>query len=106
MSASLAIVVIGHPQKSDVWVEDASIVSLILQLAAENHGLSSCWIQIRERLHTKGVTSDAFIRELLSIPGSLSVASIIAIGYADEKKPPHDITKLDYSRIHYTSYQE
>lgn len=102
--APLAIVVIGQPQKSDVWVEDASIVSIVLQLAAETHGLSSCWVQIRERLHTKGISSEAYLRNLLSIPGSLSIESIIVLGYADEQKPPHDISKLDYSRIHHESY--
>src|SRR5690554_2539670 len=32
--ASLAIVVLGNPEKSDVWVEDASIAATYIQLQA------------------------------------------------------------------------
>ena len=48
-TAPLAIVVIADGQKSDVWVEDASIVSILIQLEAEKLGLGSTWIQLRRR---------------------------------------------------------
>lgn len=47
-TAPLAIVVIADGQKSDVWVEDASIASILIQLEAEKLGLGSTWIQLRE----------------------------------------------------------
>ena len=48
-TAPLAIVVIGDSDLSDVWVEDASIVSTLIQLEAEKLGLGSTWIQMRRR---------------------------------------------------------
>ena len=47
--AALAVVVVADPLASDVWIEDASIASIYLQLQAEDMGLGSCWVQVRER---------------------------------------------------------
>ncbi len=81
--ASLGIVVCADPGTSDVWVEDASIASIFIQLAAEELGLGSCWIQIRKRQHNDTLTSEEYIRALLNIPEKLNVESIIAIGYSN-----------------------
>ena len=43
--AALAIVVTADPLASDVWIEDASIASIMIQLQAEDLGLGSCWVQ-------------------------------------------------------------
>ena len=43
-NAPLGIVICADPNKSDVWVEDASIAATFLQLTAESAGLSSCCI--------------------------------------------------------------
>ncbi len=53
-NAPLAFVICGDPEKSDVWVEDTSIATTIIHLAAASLGLGSCWIQIRERAHIRG----------------------------------------------------
>jgi nitroreductase len=99
--AKLAIVVVANPDKSDVWIEDASIASIIIQLAAQSLGLGSCWIQVRQRFHNKEKSAEEYVRELLQIPEKYCVESIIAIGYPDEKKEPHDESKLPYGKIHY-----
>lgn len=39
--AALAVVVVADPLASDVWIEDASIASIYLQLQAEDMGLGS-----------------------------------------------------------------
>lgn len=99
-SAALAIVVIADPNKSDVWVEDTSIASIYLQLAAEDMGLGSCWIQIHKRLHSSGILASDFIKNLLNIPLEYEVESIISIGYKDEERKEFDLTKAQYERIH------
>lgn len=38
----LGIVVLADPEKYDVWIEDCSIASTYIQLAAEDIGLKSC----------------------------------------------------------------
>lgn len=97
--AALAIVVLANPDKSDVWIEDASIASIYLQLAAEDLGLGSCWVQIRKRSHDSGIKSEQYIKRTLDIPDHLMVESIIAIGFKDEDnqpsiRPPFDQTPL------------
>src|SRR5689334_18493035 len=41
--AALGIVVCADSTKSDVWVEDCSIASILVQMVAESLGLGSCW---------------------------------------------------------------
>ena len=58
-NAALGIVVCANPQISDVWIEDASIASIFIHLAAAALDLGSCWIQIRERKHDDTQTAEA-----------------------------------------------
>ncbi len=104
--APLGIVVIAAPDKCDVWIEDSSIASTFIQLAAESIGLKSCWIQIRKRFYTETVTAETRVRELLEIPLNYSVESIIAIGYPDEIKPGHSKESLSYEKIHQNRFQK
>jgi nitroreductase len=102
--APLGIVVCADPEKCDVWVEDASIASIFIHLAAESIGLGSCWIQIRKRMHDNIKTAQEYVRSLLNIPEKLNVESIIAIGYPAEKKPPHPEESLQYEKVFYNRY--
>jgi nitroreductase len=99
-SAPLGIVVCADQEKSDVWVEDASITTIFIQLAAESLGLGSCWIQIRKRQHDDMQTAENYIADLLNIPADLNVESMIAIGYPAEKKNPHTRDSLQDDKIH------
>jgi nitroreductase len=98
--APLSIVVVGDPQQSDTWVEDCSIASIIIQLEAEELGLGSCWVQVKNREHDANSMSDDYIKGLLGIPAEKSVLSIIAIGYPDEIKKPFDLSNLMNHKIH------
>lgn len=99
----LAIVVMGDSEKSDVWVEDSSIVSTFIQLEAENLGLGSCWIQLRNR-SSENDDSEKEVRKLLNIPERYGVLSIITLGYKDEEKPPYDEDKLNLSKLHLNEF--
>jgi nitroreductase len=103
-NAPLGIVVCADPEKCDVWVEDASIASIFIHLAAASMGLGSCWIQIRKRMHDQTTTAQAYIRSLLNIPKNLNVESIVAIGYPAEKKSFHQKEDLQYQKVHYGVY--
>ena len=102
--APLVIVVCADPDRCDVWVEDASIASVFIQLAAESLSLGSCWIQIRERMHDGKKSAQEYVAETLQIPVKMKVESIIAIGYPDEKKPPGGKDELLYEKVHSDSY--
>ncbi len=103
-NAPLGIIVCADPKKSDVWIEDCSIASIIGQLTAESLGLGSCWIQIRDRLHVEGKPAEDYIKACLDIPAHIKIESILAVGYADEKKQPHPAETLEYKKIHHNHY--
>lgn len=98
--APLGIVVAADSGSCDVWVEDASISALIIQLAAQSLGLGSCWIQVRERFNSSGIKAEDHIKEILGIPERFGVECIIAIGYPDEQKNSYDENSLPYGKIH------
>ncbi len=102
--AQIGVVVCANPEKSDVWVEDASIATIFIQLAAEYLELGSCWIQIRKRMHDDTQTAGAYIADQLNIPSHLEVESMIAIGYPDESKSPHSKEELLSEKVHLNQY--
>ncbi|MCD7711093.1 MAG: nitroreductase family protein [Porphyromonadaceae bacterium] len=98
--AKLAVVVLGDPAKSDVWIEDASIAATLIQLQAEELGLGSCWVQIRDRYGENGESAEDFIRELLNIPLPMQVLAVIALGHKAETKPPFDLQRAKWEKVH------
>lgn len=104
--APLAIVVCADPSASDVWVEDASIASIFIHLAAQSLGLGSCWIQIRKRDHDSSTSADTYIKDLLGIPDNIMIESILAIGYPDEVKQGHPKEALEYDKVSFNGFSE
>lgn len=102
--AALVVVVLGDPLASDVWIEDASIASIYLQLQAEDLGLGSCWVQVRERMAPSGIPSADYVREVLEIPLQLQVLSIIAIGHKGMERKPFNEEYLQWEKIHLNKY--
>jgi nitroreductase len=97
--ARLGIVVCADERESDVWVEDCSIASIILQLTGLSLGLGSCWIQIRNRSYSRDRSSEDYVREVLDLPQGLKVESMIAFGYPDEEREPVPGDKLEYDKV-------
>jgi len=102
--APLGIVVIADTTKSDVWIEDASIAAIIMQLQVQDLGLGSCWIQVYQRQKDESTTSEEYIRELLNIPNNFAVLNIVSIGYSNEERKPYDEEKLSLEKIHSELY--
>ena len=72
---------------------------------AESLGLSSCWIQSRERFTQENAEEKVsdYVKRVLSVPENYFVESMIAIGYPDEEKSPHEID-LSTDKIHYNKF--
>lgn len=102
--APLAVVVLADPARSDVWVEDASIAALLVQLEAEDLGLGSCWIQVRLRQTATGEDAEAYVRNILNVPDSLNVLAIIALGVKGEDRKPFDESKLQWEKVYLNGY--
>jgi len=98
--APLAIVVAADKTKSDVWIEDCAVAAMVIQLAAEDLGLGSCWVQIRLRPHDATSSAEEFLKKLLGLPASHVVECILAIGYPDEVKAGHPAGSLPSDRVH------
>ena len=103
-NAPLAVVICADPSVSDVWVEDASIASIIVHLAAADLGLGSCWVQIRKRSHESGKSASEVIGELLDLPEEMEVESIVAIGYPAEEKKGHAAGELQHEKVSFERF--
>ena len=98
--AALGVVVCGDESISDIWIEDCSIASILLQMTAQSIGLGSCWVQIRNRHTAQGTSSEEYVKKVLGIPEHIRVESIIAIGFPAEKKEPAKLENLPADRFH------
>ena len=118
---ALAVVVLADVMISDVWIEDASIASIYMQLQAEDLGLGSCWCQVRNReredesgageyirqlldipyqLEVDESGAGEYIRQLLDIPYQLEVLSIIGFGHKAQERKPFDESRLQWEKVH------
>ena len=87
-SAQAAILVLGDPSKTDLWIDNCAISATFIQLAVTAMDLVSCWIHINARPVLKdepdGAKSDDYVRNLLGLKDDLRPYCAIAIGYPEE----------------------
>lgn len=102
--AAMAVAVIADTTKTDVWIEDCSIATIMIQLAAEELGLGSCWVQIRRRSDASGVPADENVKSILAIPENYAVLSIVGIGHKARETKPFDEDKMQWEKIHIGSF--
>lgn len=102
--AAMAVVVMADPLASDVWIEDAAVATLMIQLQAEDLGLGSCWVQVRERFAATGMSSDEYVHALLDIPLQLQVVSIVAVGHKGMERKPFNEDHLQWEKVHINKY--
>lgn len=101
---ALAVVVTADGMASDVWIEDASIASIYMQLQAEELGLGSCWVQVRNRVTADDIDSEEYVRRLLDIPYQLQVLSVIGLGHKAQERKPFDQANLQWEKVHIGRY--
>ena len=99
-NADCAIVVLGDPQKTDVWAEDCSIAMANMHLMADYLGVGSCWIQNRLRTAPDGRPVTAYLRELLRFPEHLEAEAILSLGMTDNHPAPHTESELPLYQVH------
>lgn len=98
-TAPLAVVICADETKNDVWVEDCSIASILLQLTAQSLGLGSCWIQVRKRMHSENISSEKYIQNVLDIPDNMKVLSIVTVGYSEKEREGKPFEELQFEKI-------
>lgn len=102
---ALAVVVMANVMESDVWVEDASIAAIYMQLQAEDLGLGSCWCQVRNRRTDEDTDAAEYVRRLLDVPYQLEVLSIIGFGYKGQERKPFDESRLQWEKVHIGTFR-
>ena len=103
-NAGCAIVVFAYPEKTDVWVEDSSIVMSNMHLMADALGLGSCWIQGRLREAENGESTEDYCRQLLNVPGEYVLEAILSVGMIEEHPKAHNLDELELAKIHYETF--
>ena len=87
-SAQAAILVMGDPSKTDLWVDNCAISATFIQLAVTAMDLVSCWIHINGRPVLKdepqGAKAEDYVTDLLGIKDGLKPYCVVAIGYPEE----------------------
>jgi nitroreductase len=102
--APMAIVVFADPGKSGPAIENAAIIAIYIQLAAQALGLSSCWSHMRGNNYNEKQSSTEYVSNLLNAPNNLEVECIVAIGYPDEEKAPYGEDELSKDLVHQERY--
>ncbi len=103
---AMAIVVSANPEKSDAWIEDASVAATYIQLQAESLGLGSCWIQVRGRDHDSETTASEHVKAQFQLDPAEQVLCVIAIGHKDEVRKPANLDKLQWEKVHVGTWNE
>jgi nitroreductase len=103
--AALAVVVLGNPLVSDAWIEDGSIAAINMQLQAEDLGLGSCWVQVRNRYYSDRLTAGDYMNNLLGVPMPLEVLCVVAFGVKEKERPAADLESLPWEKVHIGTYR-
>lgn len=91
--APLAIAVCGDPALSDWWVQDCAAATENILIAAAGLGLGAVWLGCHGRPEREQA-----VRDILGIPGEISVLSLLSVGHPGEKKEAR--TQYDPTRVH------
>lgn len=83
--ATACLVVVGYPGRSEYWVEDCSVASENVLLAAHALGLGSCWVAVKNMNHGD-TTASEYVKETLSLPEDCEVLCLLPVGYKEEKR--------------------
>lgn len=97
--APVVIAVIVDRSHCELWVEDGSVASAFLLLAAEQYGLGACWVQMRDR-DGQRKTAEAEIQDILDIPHYYGVLNLIAIGHKGETKKARTEKDIQRQNVH------
>ena len=95
--AALAIVVCGDPSISDWWLQDCTLATENILIAAAGLGLGAVFLGCHEQAEREQP-----IRQVLGIPEEIGMASVLSIGHPAEEKEPR--TQYDPTQVHHNKW--
>lgn len=102
--AGAAVVVLGNPEISDTWIEDCSIVMSNMHLMADSIGLGSCWIQGRMRKSPEEISTEEYVRNVLSFPDKLRLEAILSLGMIQNHPEENEIYEKVREKVHFEKW--
>lgn len=100
-NANAAIVVIADSTKADTWIEDSSIALTYMDLMAAQLDIGSCWCQSHLRFSEEGISSEEFIKDILSLEDKYRIVGILSLGVSKNKLEKHQLSQLDTDKVKY-----
>jgi nitroreductase len=91
--AAVGIAVCGDPDVSDWWVQDCTAATENILVAVVGLGLGGVWLGCHGRPEREQA-----VRDVLGIPASIGVLSLLSIGHPAEDKEAR--TQFDPARVH------
>ena len=91
--AALVIVVCGDPSVSSWWLQDCTLATQNILVAAAGLGLGGVFLGCHDKPEREGP-----IRRALGIPDEIGMASVLCIGHPAERKEPR--TQYDPAQTH------
>jgi len=91
--AALVIVVCGDPRVSSWWLQDCTLATQNILVAAAGLGLGGVFLGCHDKPEREGP-----IRGALGIPDEIGMASVLCIGHPAEQKEPR--TQYDPEQAH------
>jgi len=92
-NAALVIVVCGDPSLSDWWLQDCTLATENILIAAAGLGLGAVSLGCHGKPEREGP-----LRRALGIPDEIGMASVLCIGHPAEEKEPR--TQYDPAQAH------
>ena len=91
--AALVIVVCGDPSVSEWWLQDCTLATQNILIAAAGLGLGAVFLGCHGKAEREGP-----LRQALGIPDEIGMASVLCIGHPAEEKEPR--TQYDPAQAH------
>jgi nitroreductase len=91
--AALVIVVCGDASVSDWWLQDCTLATENILIAAAALGLGAVFLGCHGKTEREGP-----VRQALGIPDEIGMASVLCIGHPAEEKEPR--TQYDAAQAH------
>ncbi|MEM3399321.1 MAG: nitroreductase family protein [Candidatus Micrarchaeia archaeon] len=66
--APACIAVCADMKRGKRWIEDCSIAATHIMLQAEEEGIGSCWVQVREGERDDGADPEKIVKDILNMP--------------------------------------
>ncbi|EGY80722.1 nitroreductase family protein [Peptoniphilus indolicus] len=99
----MAIVILANTETTTTWVEESAISAAYFQLLAQEEGLNTCWVNLKEGEASNGEEIQAYLKSFLNFPKNLKAVCMIPVGYGNERVRKRKDFEVD-EKIHYNTF--